>query len=88
MMLSMLHALHIDYTLTRQHKFELKTTWWLTTTAGIRIMRIGLGLSICRSIVESHGGRMSVFPAHPHGSVFQVMLPISEAAANDGLREG
>jgi C4-dicarboxylate-specific signal transduction histidine kinase len=40
---------------------------------------IGLGLSICRSIVESHGGRLSVFPAHPHGSVFQVMLP---AASN------
>ena len=36
---------------------------------------IGLGLSICRSIVESHGGRLSVLPAHPHGSVFQVMLP-------------
>ena len=36
---------------------------------------IGLGLSICRSIVEAHGGRLSVFPAHPHGSVFQVMLP-------------
>jgi PAS domain S-box-containing protein len=36
---------------------------------------IGLGLSICRSIVESHGGRPSVFPAHPHGSIFQVMLP-------------
>jgi hypothetical protein len=28
-----------------------------------------------RSIVESHGGRLSVFPAHPHGSVFQLMLP-------------
>ena len=38
---------------------------------------IGLGLSICRSIVESHGGRLSVFPAHPHGSVFQVMLPVA-----------
>jgi PAS domain S-box-containing protein len=36
---------------------------------------IGLGLSICRSIVESHGGRLSVSPAHPHGSVFQIMLP-------------
>jgi len=36
---------------------------------------IGLGLSICRSIVEAHGGRLSVFPVHPHGSVFQVMLP-------------
>jgi C4-dicarboxylate-specific signal transduction histidine kinase len=36
---------------------------------------IGLGLSICRSIVEAHGGRLSASPAHPHGSIFQVMLP-------------
>jgi signal transduction histidine kinase len=36
---------------------------------------IGLGLSICRSIVEAHGGRLSTSPAHPHGSIFQVMLP-------------
>ena len=39
---------------------------------------IGLGLSICRSIVELHGGRLSVFPVHPHGSVFQVLLPVGE----------
>jgi PAS domain S-box-containing protein len=36
---------------------------------------IGLGLSICRSIVEAHGGRLSASPVHPYGSVFQVMLP-------------
>jgi PAS domain S-box-containing protein len=36
---------------------------------------IGLGLSICRSIVEAHGGRLSVSAVSPHGSVFQVMLP-------------
>jgi PAS domain S-box-containing protein len=36
---------------------------------------IGLGLSICRSIVEAHGGRLSVSPGDPYGSVFQVMLP-------------
>jgi len=36
---------------------------------------IGLGLSICRSIVEAHGGRLSVSPGHPYGAVFQVMLP-------------
>jgi C4-dicarboxylate-specific signal transduction histidine kinase len=49
---------------------------------------IGLGLSICRSIVESHGGRLSVFPAQPHGSVFRVMLPIGEARAEhpNGLK--
>ena len=36
---------------------------------------IGLGLSICRSIVEAHGCRLSASPVRPFGSVFQVMLP-------------
>ena len=36
----------------------------------------GMGLSICRSIVESHRGRLSVCPARPHGSIFRVCLPI------------
>ena len=36
---------------------------------------MGMGLSICRSIVESHGGRITVAKAIPHGSLFQVILP-------------
>jgi signal transduction histidine kinase len=36
---------------------------------------MGMGLSICRSIVESHGGRIVVIKGVPHGSVFQVILP-------------
>jgi signal transduction histidine kinase len=39
---------------------------------------MGMGLSICRSIVESHGGRISASRATPHGSVFRVFLPIGE----------
>jgi signal transduction histidine kinase len=37
---------------------------------------MGMGLSICRSIVEAHGGRLSVSPSQPHGSAFQVVLPV------------
>jgi signal transduction histidine kinase len=36
---------------------------------------MGMGLSICRSIIENHGGRLSVSLGRPHGSVFQVLLP-------------
>jgi signal transduction histidine kinase len=36
---------------------------------------MGLGLAICRSIIEAHGGRASVSAGNPHGSVFQFVLP-------------
>jgi PAS domain S-box-containing protein len=38
----------------------------------------GMGLSICRSAVESHGGQLMASHGHPHGAVFQIVLPIQE----------
>ena len=42
---------------------------------------MGLGLSICRSIIEAHGGRLWASPGSPHGAVFQFTMPIREQAA-------
>jgi PAS domain S-box-containing protein len=39
---------------------------------------LGMGLSICRSIAEAHGGRLWATPNQPHGAVFCMMLPIGE----------
>src|ERR1700733_396217 len=36
---------------------------------------LGMGLSICRSIVETHGGRLWATATVPHGSMFQFTVP-------------
>jgi signal transduction histidine kinase len=36
---------------------------------------MGMGLSICRSIIESHGGRFWASPRVPCGTVFQFTAP-------------
>jgi signal transduction histidine kinase len=45
---------------------------------------IGLGLAICRLIVERHGGRLSVSAADPPGAVFEIGLPRAVHAGTRG----
>lgn len=41
---------------------------------------MGIGLSICRSVVESHGGKISAEPNEPRGTVFSFTLPVVNTA--------
>jgi hypothetical protein len=42
---------------------------------------MGMGLSICKSIIESHNGKIWVSAAAPRGSIFHFELPLYQGAA-------
>jgi signal transduction histidine kinase len=54
----------------REHIFE---PFFSTKPAGT-----GVGLAICSSIIESHGGSLGMSANKPHGTIFQVSLPIGD----------
>jgi signal transduction histidine kinase len=41
-----------------------------------------MGLSICRSIMEAHDGRLWVMANIPHGATFQFALPVNAETAS------
>jgi PAS domain S-box-containing protein len=40
---------------------------------------LGMGLSICRTIIEAHGGRLWATAAQPQGAIFQFTLPVQSS---------
>jgi PAS domain S-box-containing protein len=50
---------------------QIFQAFYTTKPAGL-----GMGLSICRSIVEAHGGQLRATPGDPTGAVFTFTLPV------------
>jgi PAS domain S-box-containing protein len=56
-----------------EHLERIFDAFYTTKSSGI-----GIGLSICRSIIEAHGGRLWAEPNEPRGAAFKFTLPSAE----------
>jgi signal transduction histidine kinase len=56
-----------------EHLDRVFDAFYTTKSSGL-----GMGLSICRSIIEAHGGRLWADANEPRGAVFQFTLPSAE----------
>ena len=57
-----------------EHTAQVFEPFYTTKSDGL-----GIGLSISRSIVEAHGGKLWVERNEPHGAIFRFSLPVGDA---------
>ena len=65
----------------KPHIFEMFYTGKNTIADSHR--SLGLGLALCRTIVEAHGGKLMLTDHVPHGCTFTFTLPLSEVILNE-----
>jgi signal transduction histidine kinase len=56
----------------KKNKDRVFETFFSTKSSGT-----GMGLTICRSIIESHGGSLQASANDPYGTIFHVALPLT-----------
>ncbi|HYH12382.1 MAG TPA: ATP-binding protein, partial [Thermomicrobiales bacterium] len=56
--------------------------FYRVTGTAASVQGLGLGLYICRRIMEAHGGRIDVASQLDHGSTFTITLPTFPSPAD------
>jgi two-component system, LuxR family, sensor histidine kinase DctS len=51
-----------------------------------RVEGMGLGLSLCRTVIEQHGGALAFEPVVPRGTRFYFTLPVAGVATREAER--
>jgi PAS domain S-box-containing protein len=64
-----------------EHLDRIFEAFYTTKSGGV-----GMGLSICRSIISAHGGRLWAESNEPRGTVFRFALPVGEDQLIDSIQ--